>query len=562
MKKFFTIFVAIILVFSLAACNKNASNNEATSNDTTVNNENTETTTMPTDNEATVTTEPTGETTNSTTPSEGSNETNPTKPTEQETVPEPTHTHEYTSVVTNPTCTKDGYTTHTCKGCANSYVDTVVKATGHNFGEWKTTKEPTTTSTGTAERICSKCSYKETKTLGKLEESHKHNYTSKITKAATCASEGVKTYSCSCGDSYSEAIPETAHTYKDTVVKPTCTNGGYTTHTCTVCGYSISDTQTPKNGHSWTPATCTAPKTCSVCGITEDEALGHNYKKEVVNPTCDNGGYTKYTCTRNGCSYSYTDSQTAKTGHNYQLTSDTATCTSPGTKTETCSNCGNKKTSASSAKGHGETKVETKEATCSKAGYKKTVCKTCGQTISNETIPANGQCSYKTMDLCSAATLAAENGKMNYAKYASSSYSDYNTKICTGCYNIDLDSTNFKYTQREAAQIMLNYVNDLRAEVFGTHAYDLTIDSYAQSLAEKRAVQLVTNYSHSGSNSAGECIVSKLSLYEQFVALKNSSTHYAVMTRKDYQYFGYGYAANEGDGYVSTQGFGCMTFFT
>ena len=109
---------------------------------------------------------------------------------------------------------------------------------------------------------------------------------------------------------------------------------------------------------------------------------------------------------------------------------------------------------------------------------------------------------------------------------------------------------------------MLDYVNNLRAEVFGTHAYDLTIDDYAQSLAEDRAVQLVTNYSHSGSNSAGECIVSQLSLYEQFVALKNSSTHYAVMTRKDYQYFGYGYAANDGDGYVSTQGFGCMTFFT
>ena len=30
--------------------------------------------------------------------------------------------------------------------------------------------------------------------------------------------------------------------------------------------------------HDWTGATCTAPKTCSVCGATEGEALGHNHE--------------------------------------------------------------------------------------------------------------------------------------------------------------------------------------------------------------------------------------------------------------------------------------------
>lgn len=33
-----------------------------------------------------------------------------------------------------------------------------------------------------------------------------HNYTSRITKAATCAETGVKTYTCGCGDSYTETI--------------------------------------------------------------------------------------------------------------------------------------------------------------------------------------------------------------------------------------------------------------------------------------------------------------------------------------------------------------------
>ena len=44
-----------------------------------------------------------------------------------------------------------------------------------------------------------------------------HTYTSKVTTAATCVEDGVRTYTCSvCGDSYTEAIPATGqHTYGD-----------------------------------------------------------------------------------------------------------------------------------------------------------------------------------------------------------------------------------------------------------------------------------------------------------------------------------------------------------
>ena len=43
---------------------------------------------------------------------------------------EETHTHEYTAVVTAPTCTADGYTTYTCT-CGDTYTDDVVDALGH-----------------------------------------------------------------------------------------------------------------------------------------------------------------------------------------------------------------------------------------------------------------------------------------------------------------------------------------------------------------------------------------------------------------------------------------------
>ncbi len=42
-------------------------------------------------------------------------------------------THNYTSVVTVPTCRKDGYTTYTCSLCGDSYTDNKVSATGHNY---------------------------------------------------------------------------------------------------------------------------------------------------------------------------------------------------------------------------------------------------------------------------------------------------------------------------------------------------------------------------------------------------------------------------------------------
>ena len=42
------------------------------------------------------------------------------------------HTHSYTSAVTAPTCTEQGYTTYTC-ACSDRYVENYVDATGHDY---------------------------------------------------------------------------------------------------------------------------------------------------------------------------------------------------------------------------------------------------------------------------------------------------------------------------------------------------------------------------------------------------------------------------------------------
>ena len=43
------------------------------------------------------------------------------------------HTHDYEAIITPPTCTEQGYTTHTCNACGDSYVDTYVDALGHAY---------------------------------------------------------------------------------------------------------------------------------------------------------------------------------------------------------------------------------------------------------------------------------------------------------------------------------------------------------------------------------------------------------------------------------------------
>ena len=74
---------------------------------------------------------------------------------------ETAHEHSYTAVVTAPTCTEKGYTTHTCS-CGDSYVDTYVDALGHAWDNGKVTKEPTATETGVRTYTCTRCH--ETKT--------------------------------------------------------------------------------------------------------------------------------------------------------------------------------------------------------------------------------------------------------------------------------------------------------------------------------------------------------------------------------------------------------------
>ncbi len=65
----------------------------------------------------------------------------------------PPHEHSYTESVTTPTCTEQGYTTHTCT-CGDSYVDTYVDARGHNFTSYISDGNATYEADGTKTAVC------------------------------------------------------------------------------------------------------------------------------------------------------------------------------------------------------------------------------------------------------------------------------------------------------------------------------------------------------------------------------------------------------------------------
>ena len=76
--------------------------------------------------------------------------------------------------------------------------------------------------------------------------------------AATCTAGGhydSVVYCAVCGEELSrEEIKTgaTGHNYEEKVTPPTCTEKGYTTHTCAACGDSYKDSETPALGHSFT----------------------------------------------------------------------------------------------------------------------------------------------------------------------------------------------------------------------------------------------------------------------------------------------------------------------
>lgn len=162
----------------------------------------------------------------------------------------PAEGHHYEDTVIDPTCTEQGYTSHVCSVCGDSYQDSFVDPLGHEFGEWILGEEGACPDDGYEYRICSRCGEQETRPV--LAPDHVESDWI-VDLEPTCTEPGSRHTECvNCGEIlHVEDIEPLGHDFTSKVTKPTCTKKGYTTHTCRRCGYVVKDTYVAALGHKW-----------------------------------------------------------------------------------------------------------------------------------------------------------------------------------------------------------------------------------------------------------------------------------------------------------------------
>ena len=166
-----------------------------------------------------------------------------------------------------PTCTEDGnkvYWKCSDDSCGKIFSDkdginqifvdeTVIPKTGHSWGEWETTVEPTETAEGEVSRECLHgCGEKQTKTIPV--KSHEHKLVKHAAAAPTCTEDGNIVYwTCSddsCGKIFSDKDgqneitkdqildPKTGHSWDNGIMTkaPSTTKEGTMEYTCKNCG--------------------------------------------------------------------------------------------------------------------------------------------------------------------------------------------------------------------------------------------------------------------------------------------------------------------------------------
>lgn len=172
------------------------------------------------------------------------------------------HTWDAGAVTKQPTCIAKGEKTFTCTVCSATRIEEIPMTEHHFSSEWSKDAD---------------YHWKGCTTSGCTEVSEKAAHTwdaGKVTTEPTCHSKGVKTFTCTvCGQTKTDEIPMTehdfpltweknetehwhvcqnegctaeeraAHTWDEGVItkKPSCTEAGELTYTCTVCGQTKVD---------------------------------------------------------------------------------------------------------------------------------------------------------------------------------------------------------------------------------------------------------------------------------------------------------------------------------
>ncbi|MCD8065587.1 MAG: S-layer homology domain-containing protein, partial [Oscillospiraceae bacterium] len=277
-----------------------------------------------------------------------------------------------TSETTDATYAADGKTVYTAAVTFGdkTYTDTktvTIPATGeHIWNDGVVTKEATCTEAGVKTYTCTVCGETKTEEI----PATGHTVVTDAAVAATCTETGLTEGShCSvCGEVIvaQETIAALGHTWNDGEVASdaTATEDGEMIYTCTVCGETKTEA-IPATGHTYGVPTFTWAddySTCVAAFVCLDEGCGEVYEvtcivtSETTDATCTEDGETVYTATCTFGDETYTGTQTVAIeakGHTWNdgEVVSSATSTKDGEMTYTCTVCGETKTEVIPATG-------------------------------------------------------------------------------------------------------------------------------------------------------------------------------------------------------------------
>ena len=331
--------------------------------------------------------------------------------------------HDYKENVIAPTCGTTGYTEMICSRCGDKYTvegsETAIDTDAHNIVAGDIIRAATCTSVGIARKTCSICS----KTFGYMTVSVEHKWGEELVNADSTAVYHICTVCDTVEiiytfDGYDPAVPvDHVHTYEDNITAPTCTEPGYTTHTCK-CGKSYVSDEVSALGHTpaeairenETAATCTEAGSCvevvncARCNIELSrenktlEALGHTpaeaIRENETAATCtEAGSYEEVVnCARCNTELSRESKTVEALGHSWDNGTVTTEPTeeSDGVMTYTCTVCSTARTESIPKLAHTHAYEDNITApTCTEPGYTTHTCK-CGKSYVSDEVSALG----------------------------------------------------------------------------------------------------------------------------------------------------------------------------
>ena len=348
-------------------------------------------------------------------------------------IPAINHANEAYSHTVAPRCGVEGAEVFVCPDC-DRVREEVIEALEHSWNAVETV-EATCQHGGYTLNECGNCHTQEKVNVTGISACHEEY---EITVEATCDAEGVGVYTCrDCLKSREVVIEKHDHDYGEEVIAPTCEEGGYTLHVCSVCNSSYKDNLTESlGGHEWVisteksiapdcitagkrvevcshegcnaeraeelealghemiPATCTTVEHCANCDLVGATVLPHAYvEQNRVGATCTEDGHVDYKCADCDAVKTETPVELKAKGHNENAITNWETVELPVAgeqckyytqRTGVCPDCN--ETVVKIGEGyfsHSYTSEITTPATCSQEGVKTYTC-SCGDSYTKK----------------------------------------------------------------------------------------------------------------------------------------------------------------------------------